>query len=218
MNIIILLTIYLSQSKGKSEFKILRLIEDIPQTRLKFIQYKEEDLSSLIDERYGGDFRLEMDLNKIGRCMPLKRKKTGEQLGSARYLEIIDSIFLGRELDCSSLIDQFMEVARILKFERKGYNVSNEGKLEDKLLQQNFLLTFLKKMEIWEARKWKKKIRLEVNVEGRYLRKLRAIGMMLGSIQTIERRPYFYLVILWARSDGNSHPAGIEVKSPSSKK
>jgi len=51
-------------------------------------------------------------------------------------------------------------------------------------------------------------------VEGRYLRKLRAIGMMLGSIQTIERRPYFYLVILWARSDGNSHPAGIEVKRP----
>jgi len=98
-----------------------------------------------------------MDLNKIGRCMPLKRKKTGEQLGSARYLEIIDSIFLGRELDCSSLIDQFMEVARILKFERKGYNVSNEGKLEDKLLQQNFLLTFLKKMEILGGEKMEEK-------------------------------------------------------------
>lgn len=136
----------------KGDFKILKLIKDVPPSRLDLIKRIEEKTNHLVDSHFEGDKRLKIDLNRIYRCIPIKVIKNG-QLGTSKFLDIIDSIFSDRKIDYGFLINQFAEVLRIIKFETSGYNIWDKNKqynpdLTTKTLQLNLLLLFFKKLNI----------------------------------------------------------------------
>jgi len=133
---------------GRSEFKILKLIKDVPPSRLDFIRGAEEEIRNLIGNAYGGNRNLKIDLNQIWGCIPIKKGEKGSYSGFSRYLDIIDAIFSDKKIDYNFLINQFTETIRIIKFDREGYNIWTKQDFTNKLLQLNFLLLFLNKLKI----------------------------------------------------------------------
>jgi len=133
---------------GSSEFKILKLIKDVPPSRLDFIRDKKEDISNLVDKNYGGERDFKIDLEQIWFCVPIKKGEKRSYSGFSRYLDIIDAILSNIIIDYNFLIDQFTEVIRIIKFKRKGYNIWSRQDFINKILQLNFLLLFFKKLNI----------------------------------------------------------------------
>lgn len=136
----------------KGDFKILKLIKDVPPTRLDFIKKKEEEISLINSDHFGNDRRFNIDLNRIWYCIAVKIENN-EKIGTAKYLEVIDSIFSDRMVDYGFLINQFIDVLRIIKFEREGYNVWNKDSnykpdFTSKILQLNLLILFFKKLNI----------------------------------------------------------------------
>ncbi len=138
---------YLFYQKSKSEFKILKLIKDVPPSRLDLIRGKIQEICNLVDDNYGGNKRLKLDLNRIWYCIPIKGNE-GSYSGFSRYLDILDAIFSDKIIDYNFLINQFTEVIRIIKFERKGYNIRIEQDFTDKIIQLNFLLLLFIKLKL----------------------------------------------------------------------
>lgn len=139
---------------GSSEFKILKLIKDVPPSRLDFIREKEEEISNLVDDKYGGNRTLKIDLNQIWGCIPIKKGEKGSYSGFSRYLDILDAVFSDKIIDYDFLIGEFTEVIRIIKFERDGYNIwdskdkRRQPDFTNKILQLNFLLVFFRKLGV----------------------------------------------------------------------
>ncbi len=138
---------------AQSDFKILKLIKDVPPIRLDFIRRKEEEIINLVNSDYDGNKNLKVDLEAIWGCIPIKKGERGSYSGYSRYLDIIDAVFSDNRVEYSFLINQFAEVIRIIKFKRNNYNIldnKNEMNQSDyftnKLLQFNFLLLFFKKL------------------------------------------------------------------------
>jgi CRISPR-associated protein Csh1 len=137
---------------AQSDFKILKLIKDVPPIRLDFIRRKEEDIINLVNSDYDSNKNLKVNLEGIWGCIPIKKGERGSYSGYSRYLDIIDAVFSDNKVEYSFLINQFTEVIRIIKFERNGYNIwdsknkMNQPDFTNKLLQLNFLLFFFKKL------------------------------------------------------------------------
>ncbi|PWB54324.1 MAG: hypothetical protein C3F06_04545 [Candidatus Methanoperedenaceae archaeon] len=132
---------------GSSEFKILKLIKDVPPSRLDFIRRIEEDIFNLVSNKYENN-NFNIYLETIWYSIPIKKEKKGGYSGVSRYLDLIDDIFSNKNVDYNFLINQFTEVIRIIKFEREGYNIRINEDFNTKILQLNFLLLFFKKLGI----------------------------------------------------------------------
>lgn len=133
---------------GSNEFKILKLIKDVPPSRLDFIRRIEEDIFNLVHNKYEGNNNFNTYLEKIWYSIPIKKEKKGSYSGVSRYLDLIGDIFSNTNLDYNFLINQFTEVIRIIKFEREGYNIWINEDFNTKILQLNFQLLFFKKLGI----------------------------------------------------------------------
>jgi len=134
---------------GSSEFKILKLIKDIPPRRLDLIKRVEEEISNLSNEYYEENTYLKVDLNQIWESIPIKKgEKSSYYSGYSRYLNIIDAIFSDKRIDYNFLINQFIETIRIIKFKREGYNIRIKQDFIDKILILNFLLLFFNKLKL----------------------------------------------------------------------
>jgi CRISPR-associated protein Csh1 len=138
---------YLFYKKLKSEFKIFKLIKDVPPSRLNLIKSKEDEINYLVDVNYGGNKRLKIDLNRIWYSIPIKGEE-GSYSGFSKYLDIIDAIFSDKIVNYNFLINQFTEAIRIIKFERIGYNIGIAQDFTDKIIQLNFLLLLFIKLKI----------------------------------------------------------------------
>jgi CRISPR-associated protein Csh1 len=132
---------YLFYHESKSEFKILKLIKDIPPSRLDIIRKMEEDINKLFEK----EENLKVNLEGVYRCIPIKKDN---YYGFSKFLEVIDNIFSNTLVDYNFLINQFTEVIRILKFKREGYNIWVDTDFEHKILQMNLVLLFFKKLNI----------------------------------------------------------------------
>ncbi|WP_164997853.1 TIGR02556 family CRISPR-associated protein [Methanolobus psychrotolerans] len=129
----------------KNDFKIRKLIKDVPPSRLNFIRRKEEEIINLVDCSYNRTKDFKIDLMGIYGCIPIKKK---ESSGFIRYLDVVDAIFSESQIDYSFLINQFTNVIKIIKFERDDYNIKIDSIFEYKILQLNFLLLFFKKLHV----------------------------------------------------------------------
>jgi len=143
---------YLFYQKSKSEFKIYKLIKDIPPSRIDFIKRKEQDISNLIDNKFNGYNSFKIDLNRIWGCIPVKIQKDSKH-GYSKYLDVIDNIFSNRRINYDFLINQVIETLNIIKYEREGTNIWNKKKnikpnFVNKIINLNFLFLFLKKLNI----------------------------------------------------------------------
>ncbi|MCZ7384747.1 MAG: TIGR02556 family CRISPR-associated protein [Candidatus Methanoperedens sp.] len=139
---------YLFYRKGKSDFKILRLIKDVPPSRLNTINNMELEINQLVTKSYNDIKTFKIDLNGIYYTIPI----SANDVAYSKFLEILDAIFSDRKIDYSFLIDQFVEIIRIIHFGRNGYNISPKinlkSSLEFKTIQLNFALLFFNKLNL----------------------------------------------------------------------
>lgn len=135
---------YLFYQKSKSEFKVLRLIKDVPPSRLDVIMNAEFDILRLVKARFNDERQFKINLQSIYYSIPLSKN----DIMFSKYLSLLDSIFSNRKIDYPFLIDQFTELIRIIHFKQEGFNISTNTNLEYKILQLNFLLLFFNKLEI----------------------------------------------------------------------
>ncbi len=133
---------------GSSEFKILKLIQDIPPSRLDFIRRLEEELFNSVNEYHDSNNSFKIDLEEIWGCIPVRREEKGNYSGYSKYLNIIDAIFSNKKINYNFLTDQFLETLKIIKFEREGYNIWTKHDFVNKVLVLNFLLLFFNKLKI----------------------------------------------------------------------
>jgi len=135
---------YLFYRKSKSEFKVLRLIKDVPPSRLDKIRNAESEIISLIKERYNDQQSFKIDIRNIYYSMPIGKN----DIMYSKYLDLLDAVFSNRKISYPFLIDQFTEVARIIRFQKGNFNISPKGILEYKVIQLNFLLSFLNRLNL----------------------------------------------------------------------
>jgi CRISPR-associated protein Csh1 len=131
-----------------SDFKILRLIKDVPPSRLDTILDAQQKIALKIDKGY--PFQqgfLKISLNNIYYTIPI-RIGNKDRSYSTKFLDMIDAIFTSRSIDYSSLIDQYTELLRIIVHKRGGYNISSARSLEMKALQLNFALVFFRELHL----------------------------------------------------------------------
>ena len=142
---------YMFYRKSKSEFKVLKLIKDVPPTRLMHIRRVEEDFSNM-GKNYGNRRIFKMNLNMIWDSIPIPIKKDEKNkkryLGVSRYLNIVDAVFSNGRVNYNFLINQFMKVIKIIKFENPNYNISKNQDIVNKVLELNSLLLFFIKLGV----------------------------------------------------------------------
>jgi len=136
---------YLFYTKSKSEFKILKLIKDIPPTRLTYIRKIEEDISNLVDKKFDAKKDFKISLNKLWGNIPVKKNNSH---GYSKFLGIVDGIFSNINVNYNFLINQFTEVIKIIKFKNENYNIYHKTDIVNKVIQQNFIILFFKKLGI----------------------------------------------------------------------
>jgi CRISPR-associated protein Csh1 len=136
---------YLFYRKGKSDFKILKLIKDVPPSRLDTINDILRKISTRIDREYPlQNNYFKISLKSIYYTIPIGNNDRAY----STFLGILDAIFSARSIDYSFLIEQYTEVLRIIFYERGGYNISPKSWLEMKALQLNFALLFFKELKL----------------------------------------------------------------------
>ena len=145
---------YLFYQKSKSEFKIFKLIKDIPPSRINFIKKKEQDISNLIYDKFDGYYSFKIDLNRIWGFIPVKIQKDSKH-GYSKYLDVIDNVYSNRKINYDFLIGQAIGTLNIIKFETPKYNIWNKERDKNKkyffinkIINLNFFILFFKKLNI----------------------------------------------------------------------
>lgn len=163
---------YLFYRKGKGDFKILKLIKDVPPSRLEKILSIEWGISTLIKERYNNQRSFNISLRTISKIIPLglPDKKSKKVSSYASYLDILDSVFSNKKIDYSSLIGKFIKTIKIVYFKRPGYTVTpkvdttvdnHQRDLILKILQMNFALKFFKQLDLLKGIHMEKSEKIE---------------------------------------------------------
>ncbi len=134
--------------QSKENFKVLRLIQDVPEYRLQEIRRALDDISELFPELYG--FRYGLTLSNIGWLLPVR--KSGTDLLVKSMLDFYSSIIEGGMLEKRELVEAFLELVRVYMFGNPNYQVTlpKEGEQDRTILrylaQTNVLLAFLRSM------------------------------------------------------------------------
>lgn len=163
---------YLFFRKGKSDFKILKLIKDVPPSRLAKIFSIEWEISTLIKERYNNQRSFHINLRTISKIIPLgiPDKKSNKVSSYSSYLDILDSVFSNKKIDYSSIIGKFIETIKIIYFKRNGFTVTpkvdttvdnHQRDFILKILQMNFALKFFKQLDLLEGINMEKSEKIE---------------------------------------------------------
>ena len=140
--------------QSQQELKVLNLIQDVPPSRMTLITEaisKVDDLGSALL----GDFRKwnwALDFNKIFYLFPpkLKGRKTVEY---RQLLYIFDCIFTGKPLDYKLLIEEFIELIQIYRYDRfERYGIPKPQEVEIQFIRAvllaNLFLIFARELKI----------------------------------------------------------------------
>ncbi|MDI6601441.1 MAG: TIGR02556 family CRISPR-associated protein [Thermoanaerobacteraceae bacterium] len=135
--------------KNQAEFKILKLIKDVPPSRLDIIKNSFREAKAGMDGILGESPAWNIDLGKIYYLIPLK--STQKSIEYKKLLDFYDEIFSGKRVSYNFMIDQAVELCQVYYFNEFGqYNVkigSNtewDMALSYVMLQENILMKALK--------------------------------------------------------------------------
>ncbi|RKX92248.1 MAG: hypothetical protein DRP84_10335 [Spirochaetes bacterium] len=138
--------------KAQSEFKVLKLIKDVPPSRLDILREEESEIHDIGVRVFGENSRWYLGLGKMYYLFPVRKSKQ-EVVDYKKVLEFYDSLFSGRVIPYKFLIRQFVELACVYRFEKfDNYNI---GKPDDTdiglvyaMLEANLILVYLKKLNL----------------------------------------------------------------------
>jgi CRISPR-associated protein Csh1 len=136
---------------GQRNIKVLKLIKDVPPTRLKLLGETTKEIRDSGDKRLGQSNQWSIDLQTIYFLIPLRKSKN--DIEYRKILSLYDSIFTGKPVSYSFLISQFVELAQVYRFEK--FSAYNIGKQQNPdigfvyaMLKANLFLVYLQKLNL----------------------------------------------------------------------
>ena len=133
----------------QASFKIVRLIQDVPEYRLYELRRAGVDIrESIANVLFGDNDQWELTLQKMYYLLPAR--KSGTDFYSRGVLEFYATLITGGLLDIHQLIQDFMELVRVYHFGTyAAYHISEPKDDSDYPLiryvaQSSLLLTFLR--------------------------------------------------------------------------
>jgi CRISPR-associated protein Csh1 len=140
-----------------AETRVLRLIKDVPPTRLDTLRKTASAIKDKGDILLGNSDQWVIDLQNIYYLIPLK--KTQNDIEYRKILSLYDAIFAGKPVSYSFLISQFVELAQIYKFKiTKSYHITAKAdnwdeekwnkELINSILRDNLFLLYLRRLNL----------------------------------------------------------------------
>jgi len=143
---------------GQRNIKILKLIKDVPPTRLETLRKTTNAIKDISDRLLGESNLWAIDLQSIYYLTPLKKtkKEKGFSIEYRKILDLYDAMFSEKSIFYVFLIKQFIELAQIYRFEKfSAYNIGKTQNpdigLVHAVLKANLLLLYLKKLNLLEG-------------------------------------------------------------------
>lgn len=146
--------------RAQQELKVLNLIQDVPPSRMTLITETISEVSDLGDRLLGEShpWNWALDFNKIFYLFPPKiDKKERKVIEYRQLLHIFDCIFSGKPLDFNLLMEEFVELIQIYRYERfERYGMSKpqnvEGQFVRAVLLANLFLIFATELKILQRK------------------------------------------------------------------
>ncbi|MBC7342917.1 MAG: TIGR02556 family CRISPR-associated protein [Clostridia bacterium] len=188
--------------RAQAEFRVLRLIKDVPPSRLDLLRITTAQVREAAQSFFKDSSQWNIDLQSIYFLIPLEVGNKSQEY--KKLLDIYDSILSNRPLSYANLIDQFLGTARVYRFEKfNNYNIKlGRGDWETGLafavVRQNLFLNYLRRLNLIQGGKLMDYDALKVEGEMRnYLKEmgygeqeaaLFLLGYLVGQIGSAQRR------------------------------
>jgi len=105
-----------------SETKVLRLIKDVPPTRLDLLRRTANEIKDIGDRILGESGQWIINIQRIYYLLPLR--KTRNEIEYQKILNLYDAIFSGIPISYNFLVNQFIELVKVYRFEKFiAYNI-----------------------------------------------------------------------------------------------
>ena len=145
--------------KAQSEFRIFKLIKDVPPSRLDALREAESYIHDIAVRLFGESNRWDLSLGGIYYLLPVHMANTKggrrEVVDYKKVLEFYNALFSAKLISYDFLIEQFVELACVYRFEKfDNYNIRSENSEIDiiyAILKANLLLLYLKKLKLLEG-------------------------------------------------------------------
>lgn len=146
--------------QSKANFKVLRLIRDVPDYRLGELREQASKTKELGDDFYGESSQWLLTLQRMYYLLPVRvtRENNKPVYLTQRILAFYDTLISGGLVERKQLVNQFMELVEVYRFGNPSYHVSDNFKNLDEpdrmrrlsslliayIAQSNLLLAFLR--------------------------------------------------------------------------
>lgn len=148
-NSYILNFLFYEKKPASQEFKVLKLIKAVPPSRIKEMLRASRRVKDFGESILGESRLWEIDLNRIYYLTPIRSGKNGI-VEYRDLLELYDSIFTGKPISYNQLINKYVELIRVYKFEKfDSYNINKPNGIEGLKyvpLQLNLMMKYLRKL------------------------------------------------------------------------
>lgn len=140
---------------GQRNIKVLKLIKDVPPTRLETLRKTESAIEDISNRLLNLSNQWAIDFQSIYFLIPLKKtkKEKGFSIEYRKILDLYDAMFSGKSVSYVFLIKQFVELAQVYRFKKFfAYNIGTPQNpdigLVYAILKANLLLLYLKKLNL----------------------------------------------------------------------
>lgn len=138
--------------KSQSEFKVLKLIKDVPPTRFKLlIETGNAIKNDIIEDKkiLEQSNQWAIGLENISHLIPLRKRQN--EVEYKKVLSLYDAIFSKKPVSYDFLIRQFVELAQVYRFKNFGsYNIkkpkNSDVELVYAILKANLFILYLQKL------------------------------------------------------------------------
>lgn len=137
--------------QNKANFKVLRLIQDIPLYRLDELRSRASEVSRKIGGAlFGESKQWDLTLKNIYYLLPVR--KSGTNVFSKPVLEFYATLITGGLVDRRELVDGFVELVNVHRFgNHAAYHISEPADADYALIRyvahSNLLLAFLRELD-----------------------------------------------------------------------
>jgi len=159
--------------KSQAELRILKLVKDVPPSRLDILRKTASEIKNKSDMLLGESDRWYLGLGAIYYLMPV-RTQNSNPVEHRKVLQLYDALLTGKPISYKFLIDQFVGLVQIYRFKKfNGYNIGRllekrygrpleriteqekrsygENELPYVILSSNLLLLYLRKLNLLEG-------------------------------------------------------------------
>jgi len=145
--------------KSQAEFKVLKLIKAVSPSRLDALRKVSSDISAVGKRIFDGkSTRWELWLNNMYYLFPVRADKRKNPYEFKKILDFYDAIFNGRRVEHNFLIQQFIRLAKVCRYDQgEQFNLGKDGNgdqaLVASILKANLLLLYLRRLGMLEEGK-----------------------------------------------------------------